>query len=298
MSARWRLVAKSLALVALLALTEGPLLLEGHAAEMLAYLRPLLRLAAVLLAVNVALSVFKAAYRRRKRLGPRQDDSLLLGLTNVYYIVVAFLVFGGLIRLYGLDFSTLFTSLSIIAAAIAIVTRDFIVEIISGLIMSLSGQLAVGDYVSVGDTKGKVRTLTLTKTVLLGEDDDLIYVPNSKVFGGELVNYTERMQRRVSIEFEIALAALRSVDVFERDLVAALAEFEGEIVPESPSLRIVRLRKDFAECKFRFTLHGRHPEGERDVRRRASRRIINYVHAAGRGPEGARTSPSEQATER
>jgi len=287
MSARRRLTAKLLGLILLLGISEVvPSLIspsvDNSVQEALAWARPILRFAAILLAINVGLSLFRAAYRRQKDLAPGQNDSMLLGLTNIYYIVVAFLVFGGLIRLYGLDFSTLFTSLSIIAAAIAIVTRDFIVEIIAGLIMSLSGQLAVGDYISIGDTKGKVTTLTLTKTVLLSEDEDLVHVPNTTVFGGELVNYTRRMQRRVSIEFEVALSALRSVDNFEQELIGALVDFEAEVVPGSYSLRVVHLHKDYAEFKFRYTLRERQPELERDIRRRTSRRVIDYVHAAGR----------------
>ena len=283
MRIRWRLALKLLTLVGLLALTEALPLVETDFFPRFAWLQPLLRFATLILGLNVAFSLFRATYRRRKDLVAGTDDALLLGLRNVYYIITAFVVFGGLITLYGLDFQTIFTSLSIIAAAIAIVTRDFIVEIISGLIMSLSGQVNVGDYVSIDETKGRVTTLTLTKTVLLTEDEDLVYVPNSKLFGEELVNYTQRMQRRVSIEFEVGLTALRSVDELERDLEGALAEYEPEIVPGSYSLRVVELHKDYAAFKFRYTL--REQDGgkatERDSRRRTARRVIDYVNSAG-----------------
>lgn len=287
MRIRWRLALKLAALAGLLALTEVLPVVQVDYFARVTWLQPLLRFAVVLVAIDVAYALFAAAYRRRKGLAPGADDSLLLGLRNVYYIVAAFVAFAGLITLYGLDLRTVFTSLSIIAAAIAIVTRDFLVEIIAGLIMSLSSQVNVGDYISVGETKGRVTTLTLTKTVLLSEDDDLVHVPNAKIFSGELVNYTQRMQRRVSIEFEVALSGLEDVDDFERDLIDALAEYDHEVVPDSYSLRVMRLHKDYAECKFRYTLreHGR--EEEREVRRRTARRVINRVHAAGQKVKSA-----------
>ncbi len=280
MKLRWQLLFKILLLALLIALPVfGPRLYDLDK-DVLEHLLPLFRFASVLLALNVALSLFGALYRRRKGLSGRNEDAILLGLRNVYYIILVFVVLGGVISLYGIDFRSLFTSLSIIAAAIAIVTRDFIVEVIAGLIMSFSGQLSVGDYISVGTTKGRVITLTLTKCVLLNEDEDMIHIPNTKIFGGELVNYTLRMQRRISIEFEVALAAMQSVDDFEQKLIDALADFKDVVVPNSYSLRVVELHKDYAEFKFRYTLLDRSFEIERDIRRRTSRTVINYIHAA------------------
>ena len=290
---RLRLALKVALLIGLIAVAEvwpgvSPRALPAWAAELpgyAAWARPLLRLAVLLLALDVALAVFAFLYRRRRGHRPGADDALLLGLRNVYYIVATLVALAGLIGLWGLDLRTVFTSLSIIAAAIAIVTRDFIVEIVSGLIMSFSRQLAVGDYVSLGDTRGRITTLTLMKVVLLTEDDDLVHLPNSKVFGGELVNYTRRMQRRVSIEFEVALANLSGVDAFEAELRSVLAEFADDIVADSPSLRVADLRKDAASFKFRYTLRAHRPEVERQIRKRTSRAVIDYVRGVAAGGE-------------
>ncbi|MFK8057709.1 MAG: mechanosensitive ion channel family protein [Saprospiraceae bacterium] len=253
--------------------------------------RPFLRFATFALALNIALLFFNVLYRRRKALLLTQDDAIILGMRNVYYIIVAFLIFGAIISLYGIDFTTLFTSLSIIAAAIAILTRDFIFEILSGLVMSFSGQLSVDDYISIGTTKGRVTTLTLTKVVLLNEDEDLVHIPNTKVFGGELVNYTQRMLRRVSIEFEVALSAIASVDDFEQELIKSLEEFSDSVVENSYSLRVVDLRKDSANLKFRYNLHQRSFELERNIRKKTSRAVISYVGSVN-NKKGEETSSS------
>ena len=292
MSTRWSLALKVAAFAALLT-GAGALprfgVLEG---DLLAHLRPVLRFASVLLALNIALVVFGLVYRRRKGLARDREDAILIGIRNVYYIAAASLTLAAGITLYGIGLREVFTSLSIIAAALAITFKDFISEVIAGLITTFSGQVSVGDYISVGTTKGRVTTLTLTKTVLLNEDDDLVHLPNTHVFGGELVNYTQRMQRRVSIEFEVALANVPSVEDFERALTAALRDYRDQIVPASPSLRVVQLHKDAAEFKFRYTLHDRSLELERDIRRKTSRAVINYIQSVGRshasGPaEGA-----------
>ena len=277
MKQRWQLLLKLLLLALIVLATEVLPRLGNLEGNILEDVRPALRFAGILLTLNIALLIFNAFYRRKKGLARGQDDSILLGLRNVYYILTAFFVIAGIIALYGIDFRTLFTSLSIIAAAIAIVTKDVISEILSGLIMSFSGQLSVGDYISVGTTKGKVTTLTLTKVVLLNEDDDLVHLPNSKVFGGELVNYTLRMQRRMSIEFAVAYSAMNSVDDLEKSLIHALDDFADAVVPNSYSLRVVELHKDFADFKFRYTLVEHGPDIERQIRRKTARSVVNYI---------------------
>ena len=165
MPTRWSLPLK-VALFVALVLGAGSLprfgVLEG---DLLAHLRPVLRFASVLLALNIALVVFSRGYRRHKGLPPGADDAILLGIRNVYYIVAAFLTLAAAITLYGIGLREVFTSLSIIAAALAITFKEFISEIIAGLIMSFSRQVTVGDYISVGAIKGRVTTLTLTKKI-------------------------------------------------------------------------------------------------------------------------------------
>ncbi len=286
MTPRWTLLAKVLLFVALLA-ASALLKQQGiFEEETLVHVRPVFRFLSILVALNVALVLFTSVYRRRKGLSPKQQDAILLGLQNVYYIFVVLISVAAGITLYGLDLKEVFYSLSIIAAALAIVSKDFIAEIISGLIMTFSGQLSVGDYISIGNIKGRVSTLTITKVVLLNEDDDLVHLPNTKVFNGELVNYTQRMQRRVSIEFQVALANIPSVDDFEARLIDALHDYEDLIIPGSHSLRVVDLHKDSAEFKFRYTLHERSPNIERDIRRKTSRMVINYIQSVGRRKEG------------
>lgn len=110
----------------------------------------LLRFGIFFLALDLALNLWIGLYRRRKGLAPDANDAFILGLRNLYYLTLVGGAIMAVLRVYGVDFGTLFTTLSIVAAAIAIVTREFIAEIISGLFLSFSGQLSVGDYINTG----------------------------------------------------------------------------------------------------------------------------------------------------
>jgi small-conductance mechanosensitive channel len=276
----WQRVIKTVLLAAAIAvylLPERPAWLPGSGDTV--YI--LLRFAIFFLALDLLLGLSIGIYRRRKGLAPGANDTMIFGLRNLYYLALAGGLFMAILRVYDVDFGTLFTTLSIVAAAIAIVTREFIAEIISGFFLSFSGQLSVGDFISTGENKGKIIDLTLTKVALLNEDDDIIYLPNSKVFGGELINYTQRMQRRVSIEFEVGFSSIRSVDQLEEELIASLVEFRPNIVEQSFNLRIVQLKKDGIDLKFQYTLREANRQLEREIRRKTVRRVVDYVKEIG-----------------
>ena len=220
-------------------------------------------------------------YRRQKKLSKNRIDNVIAGLENIYYLLLAGAVIMTFASFFGLDSKTLFTSLSIIAAAIAIISKEYVSEIISGIIIVFSKQLAIGDYVKIGGHDGTVEEigtdLMLTKLALLNDDDEVVFLPNAKVYSNEIINYTKREIRRVSIPFEITLASLRTIEELERDLVKALHDHNEFIEPKSYYLRIVDIRKDSLLLKFQYVILHRDREMEKEIRKRTVRRVVNYV---------------------
>ena len=50
-----------------------------------------------------------------------------------------------------------------------------------------SKELNIDDYVKIGDYKGKILDINLSKVVLQNDDDDILYLPNDK--GVSIRNY-------------------------------------------------------------------------------------------------------------
>lgn len=236
-----------------------------------------LNFAIFFLAANLALPLLLALYRRSQKIPPGRVDNVTTGLKNVYYLLIA----GGVVMMafgfLGIDYRTLFTSLSIVAAAIAILSRDFIVEVISGFVISFSREVSINDYVKIGDHKGKVVDINFTKIALLNEDDDLLFLPNHKVFSSEVINYTKREIKKVSVDFELNIQTIHTVEELERDLTEALADYRIHIEENSYNLKIVEIRKDSLQLKFQYILHRVDRELERDIRRKTVRRVVNYA---------------------
>ena len=245
----------------------------------------LLRFSLFVVALNLFILLLIAIYRRPKKYKSGQIDNVVVGLQNVYYLILSGAVLLSLAAFWNLDPVDLFTSLSIVAAAIAIISKDYISEIISGMIITFSKELAIDDYIRIGDQRGKIIDITLTKIALLNEDDDIIFLPNNKVYTSEIVNYTKKEIKKVSIEFEINIQALKTVEELESDLIASISDYKEHIVSNSYNLKVVEIRKDSIDLKFQYVLHRINRELEREIPRKTVRRVVNYVKLNLQGSE-------------
>ncbi len=228
-------------------------------------------------AANVAVMALSWLYRRRKGMKSRQIDNVVLGLENIYYILLTVAAILTLFSLMGIAPQELLTSLSIAAAAIAIISKDFITDVISGIIISFSREISIDDYVKIGEHKGKVIDLTINKVALLNEDDDVIFIPNTKFYASEVVNYTKREIRKVNIEFEVNINSFTTIEELETDLIRTLGDFKEHIVPNSFHLKIVDLRKDSLDLKFQYVVDRRDRDLEREIRKKTVRQVLNFV---------------------
>lgn len=215
-------------------------------------------------------------YRKRHKIRGR-DDNFIVGVNHIYSILLAIGIIVGVLSLFRINVRELFTSLSIIFAGIAILTKDYISNMINGMIITFSGQLSIGDSVSIGNHRGKITDITLQNIHLQNDDDDMIYIPNNVVLTSEVVNYTKRIVKRTSIDFEIDLKHLKTVEELERNLIEVLKPFESLIKPESYYLRVAEVRKDNVTMKFQYILLEPNKELERQIRRRTVRHLVEII---------------------
>ncbi|MEZ4825274.1 MAG: mechanosensitive ion channel [Bacteroidia bacterium] len=146
--------------------------------------------------------ILTAFYFRKHQLPRYTRDNFTIGTRQLALIIdiVAF-IFSGLV-LFNIEIVQALTAISIFAAAIAILSKDYISNMINGLIMMFANQISINDYVQIGENKGNVMDMNLINLHILNDDDDLIFIPNSIVLTTTVVNYTKRAIDRVSIEFE------------------------------------------------------------------------------------------------
>jgi small-conductance mechanosensitive channel len=182
--------------------------------------------------------------------------------------------------LFGISLAHMFTTVSIVAAALAIISKDFVADIISGVVISFSKEISIDDYVKIGDNRGKIIDINIAKTALLNEDDDIIFLPNSTVFTSDIINYTKKQIKKTSIDFEVPTGSISSIEELEEQLIQSLSEFHHLIEPNSYYLRVIHIKKDFLALKFQYNLIQFSRELERQIKRKAVRHIVKSIALA------------------
>ncbi len=243
------------------------------------FFRILLYFAMTVAILNVTTRFVKWLYRRRNYAKRRGAKNFIYGVENIRKLLIGAVVIFTTLSLIGIDFRTLFTSLSIVAAAIAIVSKDFVNDLIVGIYYSFTDVFEVGDYVRFYTYRGRVADIGLLKVKIMNDNDDVVILPNGKVYANEIINYTRRDVRLMSIDFEMDIKAIKDVNVLERELKESVGEYAEMIEEDSYLLKIVEVKKDYMELKFQFRLKSFDRPQQREIKRMVVREVFSYVGA-------------------
>lgn len=223
----------------------------------------------------------KYVYSKRRKQSINKKDNFHFGIDNIFKVLIFFIFIVTFFGLFGIDYKSLFTSMSIIAAAIAIISKEFVNDFMVGLYFSFSGDFEINDYVKVDTYKGKIIEIEMFKIKILNDDDDVVIVPNAKIYTGEIINYTKRDIRLMSIDFQIDIKTIGSIELLERDLISSLASFSAFIEESSYNLKIVEMKKDYLDLKFQYSIKQLDREVQGSIRKKTVREVFNYISSRG-----------------
>ena len=208
----------------------------------------------------------------------QKRDNFTIGISHISTVIYFLLAFVILLSLFNISVKEAITTLSLIAAAVVLMTKDYISNLINGMYLTFAKVVTIGDQVSIDGNKGKILDITLTNVHLLNDDDDIIYIPNNKVFSSEIINYTRRELKRTSIEFEVDPLIISDIEGLERRLIEILAPHIHEIQPGTCQLKTVSVKKDVLQLKFQYILNEPlNKEVDKKIRRFFIRRLVKVL---------------------
>ncbi len=193
-------------------------------------------------------------YRKRKKIHFRQTDNVIYGVENLYILILvgAFLYFVlYLLKLKPRDF---FTGFTLISAATAIIMKDYISNIISGMILAFSNKLQIGDYVKIGRHTGEILNFSLSMITLKNDDDELVYLPINIIFTQDFTNFTAGGDDLNTVHFEINHKMRIPFEELNRLLAQALEPYKGSI-SESGVLKVTANNQETTTFKYQYELN-------------------------------------------
>lgn len=215
-------------------------------------------------------------YKRRKEV--KAKDNYIIGLNNLTFVFLSIWTFFLLLRLFGITIREFFTSITIIAAALAIVFKDYILNGLNGMLLMFGDNLQIGDHVKVGDFKGKIENITLMNVHLLSDDDDLIIIPNNIFANSQIINYSKNPRHHSSIDFEIQSGRSLNTATLEAMFMDSLKSETHLLREGSTRLRVIEFKNDLVHYRFRFGLLQYQPADEVRIKQLLWRVILKVIN--------------------
>ncbi len=215
----------------------------------------------------------------KKRNNIKGKDNFVIGINTIYYLLISALLIIFILVLLKVNVREFFTSISIIAAAIAIVSKDYISNAINGMILMFNSQISINDYIQIGEQKGKISHITLMNVQLVNENDDLIFVPNNMVMSHEIINFTKGASNKISVEFTTNTKYISTIDDLEQYLLENAVKTNEFADVESFRIRIVSAKSTFITLKAEGKLNTKERKQERLFRRQIINNWIQYINS-------------------
>lgn len=104
----------------------------------------------------------------------------------------------------GVNVTPMFALLGGASFIAAFAFQDTLGNLAAGLMIMINRPFDEGDYVTVAGVGGTVKSVSVVSTTVTTPDNQVIVIPNSKVWGDIITNVTASMTRRVDLVFGIS----------------------------------------------------------------------------------------------
>ncbi|HAH36304.1 MAG TPA: mechanosensitive ion channel protein MscS [Algoriphagus sp.] len=275
---RWNFAIKLILLILLEFIYEGE-----------TYLRPLLdnysllnhviRALIFLLSANLIISLGRIITLRlylQKTAETKVLPNFVVGIGRISGILNSLALLISLMLAFGIRPLEFLTSITIVAAAIALLTKDYITSIVNGLIIMFSEQLEIGDKITIGKNTGFIRDFTLMNTVLKSETGEIIIIPNSMMLTSDVINYSKNNTHQVVFDAEMPYSTDLQLINLEEKLGEVLKQFSDYVILEGAQLNVLERKSDNVLVRYQFPIKSGEKLIESQVRKTINQAFLNW----------------------
>lgn len=195
--------------------------------------------AAVIMTAGYWASKIVASFVRSQMEKREVDQALTSFVGNL--IKAAIIVFAAIAALneLGIETTSLVAVVGAAGLAIGLALKDSLGNFASGVMILIFRQFRAGDLIEAAGIIGVVESLNLFSTQLRTGDNKTVFVPNGKLVGDNIINYSMKGTRRLDLVIGVSYSAdLSQV----RDLLQEILDDDGRILKDpAPTIGVLEL---------------------------------------------------------
>lgn len=173
-----------------------PVLIAGATNVLIAFL-------ILIVGLIVANKVSKIIYKIGERYD-YLDNTLFRFLGSVSkYIILAFVIIAVLNR-FGVQTASIVALLGAAGLAVGLALQGTLTNLAAGVMLLFFRPYKVGDFIEAAGRFGNVQEIDLFTTILNTFDNQQIIIPNSQIWGSQIINHSHYSVRGVDMHFGVA----------------------------------------------------------------------------------------------
>lgn len=187
---------------------------------------------------------------------PKLDDTLFKFLGSLgKYIVLAFVVIAVLNR-FGVQTASIVALLGAAGLAVGLALQGTLSNLSAGVMLLIFRPYKVGDFIDAASRFGNVKEIDLFTTILQTFDNQQIIIPNSQIWGNQIINHSHHNIRGVDMRFGVAYK--ENTDQVRKVIHKVLAEHPHILKDPAPFVEVETLNNSSVDFLVRPFCHGEH----------------------------------------
>lgn len=184
------------------------------------------------------------------------DDTLFRFLGSmVRYTILAF-VFIAVLNRFGVQTASIIAILGAAGLAVGLALQGALSNLAAGVMLLIFRPYKVNDFIDAAGRFGKVTEIDMFTTILQTFDNQQIIIPNSQIWGAQIINHSHHAVRGVDMHFGIAYG--ENIDKARAVIEKVLADHPHILKDPAPFVEVETLNDSSVDFLVRPFVNGEH----------------------------------------
>lgn len=178
-----------------------------------------------------------------------KDEMLQSFVTSISYFLFLLMVIIAALSQLGINTSSLVALIGAAGLAIGLALQNSLQNFAAGVMILIFKPFRKGDVIESGGVVGAVEQIGLLVLELRTADNKTILIPNGKVFGDSITNYSSNATRRIDFIFDIAYKS--SIEQAKAIVADILAQDPRVLKDPAPTIAVGALASNSVQLVVR-----------------------------------------------
>jgi small conductance mechanosensitive channel len=168
---------------------------------------------------------------------------MLISISGTIVFLVGVLV---ALSQVGVSVTPMIAGLGVVGFIVGFALQDTLSNFAAGAMILAYRPFDTGDFISAAEVEGEVRKMNLVNTTIVTIDNRVLIIPNSKIWGGVIMNFTGQHLRRTDVIYSVSYGD--DLDHVQRVLEELIGSDQRFLTEPAPIVRV----KQFSDSSIDF----------------------------------------------